>query len=164
MLPVPSRWIAMDQMQDGRPAANALTVDSPHTGNSFVQPPLLSHKVVLFLKTMQPVALAARSPTLQLSSSLISPPHKVGVPIANTPWPDIKKKSGSSVTIIKNEYAGADLLGENSPSFFYSFFPACICWQAPAADVFAVEAVADRLSKSLEFIPGFATALILHGR
>lgn len=144
MLPVPSRWIAMDQMQDGRPAANALTVDSPHTGNGFVQPPLLSHKVVLFLKTMQPVALAARSPTFQLSSSLISPPHKVGVPIANTPWPDIKKKSGSSVTIIKNEYAGADLLGENSPSFFYSFFPACICWQAPAADVFAVEAVADR--------------------
>ena len=132
MVRVPYRWIVMDQMQDGRPAANALTVDSPHTGNGFVQPPLLSHKVVLFLKTMQPVALAARSPTFQLSSSLISPPHKVGIPIANTPGPDIKKKCGSSVTIIKNKYTDVDLLGENGPSFSYSLilFPVCICWQA----------------------------------
>ena len=116
MATVPYRWIVMDQMQDGRPAANALTVDSPHTGNGFVQQPLLSHTVVLFLKTTQTVSLAAASPTFQLSLFLIGRPHNVDVPIDNTPSPDIDQSGVSSVTIIKNGYTGADVWGENGRS------------------------------------------------
>lgn len=166
MVTVPYRWIVMDQMQDGRPAANALTVDSPHTGKGFVQPPLLSHKVVLFLKTTQTVALAATSPTFQLSSFLISRPHKVDVPITNTPSPDIGQSGVSSVTIIKNGYTGADVWGENKPSFSHSFNPfsglhflASHLWLPYSR---SRQRLIDRLSKSIQFIPGFAMALILN--
>jgi hypothetical protein len=109
MVTVPYRWIVMDQMQDGWPAANALTVDSQHTGNGFIQKPLFNHKIILFPKTSRTEGLAATSPTFQFSLFLISRPHGVCVPMGNTTSTDIDQRSVSSVTILKNHDSDADL-------------------------------------------------------
>ena len=71
MVTVPYRRNVTDQMQDGRPAADALTVDSQHTGNGSVQKPLRSHKIILFLGLTRTGAWrprARRSKVLRSSS------------------------------------------------------------------------------------------------
>jgi hypothetical protein len=53
MVTVSFRWIVADQMQEGRPAANTIAFDFPHTGNGFVQKPLRNHKIISFPNTTQ---------------------------------------------------------------------------------------------------------------
>ena len=53
MVTVSFRWIVADQMQEGRPAANTIRFDFPHTGHGFVQKLLRNHKIISFPNTTQ---------------------------------------------------------------------------------------------------------------